>query len=357
MVSEQQYDFRKAKVMLQGDVKGVLARLACHIHRPGATYCFIRPPSHPEADTFWVNVQNGSWRHEGKDERGDIIGLIAYVRREKQFEALKWAYQYLGWEQGFAGSARPLSDAELLRLEAEARRKQEKIERQRKERGDGFAAHWIYKALPARRTIVETYLRKARKLRIDLLRYFPHSIKFEPKVEHIDPETGEVTEWPAMTTLLSRDGGGTGIHRTYLLPDGSGKAPVKPDKMMYGVKAGSALRLTRGDGHYRPAYAAQLGHSCPFILGEGIETVLAVAPFVPTARAWAAGDLGNMRSFGKHACMSDVILLKDNDLHPDAVKAFDKVEAHWREETEKHGGRLIVASSDQGSDFADELQG
>jgi hypothetical protein len=51
-----------------------------------------------------------------------------------------------------------------------------------------------------------------------------------------------------------------GIHLTYLMPDGSGKAPVDPPRKMIGKVAGSPLVLA----------AAQVG----LLIAEGIETAL-----------------------------------------------------------------------------------
>ena len=64
-----------------------------------------------------------------------------------------------------------------------------------------------------------------------------------------------------------------GVHRTWLRPDGSGKAAVAPQKAMLGRCAGGAVRLA-------PASDAVQ-------IAEGIETALAVlvATGVPT---WAA---------------------------------------------------------------------
>jgi hypothetical protein len=65
------------------------------------------------------------------------------------------------------------------------------------------------------------------------------------------------------------------VHRTFLRPDGAGKADVKPQRMMLGACAGGAVRLT--------PVAATLQ------VAEGIETALAVlsATKQPT---WAAGS-------------------------------------------------------------------
>ena len=57
----------------------------------------------------------------------------------------------------------------------------------------------------------------------------PARLKFHPRLNHCSG-----THWPAMIALVTRgkDDRPIGIHRTYLLPGGLSKAPVKPNKMM-----------------------------------------------------------------------------------------------------------------------------
>ncbi|WP_096703323.1 VapE domain-containing protein [Magnetospirillum sp. 15-1] len=90
--------------------------------------------------------------------------------------------------------------------------------------------------------------------------------------------------WPGLVGIV-RDGAGNpvgGIHRTFLLDDGSGKAP--PGKKMLGAVDGGSVRLAPmpADGH--------LG------IAEGIETALSAwAIFgIPT---WAALSAGGMRQW------------------------------------------------------------
>jgi len=360
------YDFKKAKAELSRNPWAVCVALGCAMPQAkGGDYWFIQPKRFSDATTFWVARHDGSFRHEGKNVGGDIIELIAYVLDKPRFEALKWAYVHLGWEAGQAGEGRGLTDAEIIARDEEARRKQAEQAARREARGQRMASHWA--GLPAAQgTIVETYLRDARRLAIDLLSHFPGCLKFEPVAEHTCEETGEVTEWPAMVALLARDGkrGGTGIHRTFLRPDGSGKAPVKPAKIMVGIKKGSAIRLARGLGDLSPRDAMARGHKCPLIIGEGIETTLKVAAFMLDCRAWAAGDMGNMAALAWPPYASDIILLKDNNLHPPGSKAFEaaeagwrRVENHWRDLEAQNAGRLIIAPPSAGfSDFADETE-
>ena len=121
-------------------------------------------------------------------------------------------------------------------------------------------------------TLAETYLR-ARGLDLpdtsDLL--------FHPDLTDFETKRG----WSGMVAV-ARDGAGEptgGIHRTYLLDDGSAKAP--PGKKMLGPIAGGAVRLAPfpEDGHVGVA--------------EGIETALSAHAIfgVPTMAALSADGL------------------------------------------------------------------
>ncbi len=82
---------------------------------------------------------------------------------------------------------------------------------------------------------VETYLR-SRGLTLPI----PPSLRVHPRLKH---PCG--TYWPAMVALVTHavTGEPVAIHRTFLAPDGHGKAPVEPNKMMLGPTRGGVVRL------------------------------------------------------------------------------------------------------------------
>jgi putative DNA primase/helicase len=98
------------------------------------------------------------------------------------------------------------------------------------------AALAIWRATtPAGGTMVETYL-ASRGLKLPL----PPRLHFHTWLKH--PSGGI---WPAMVALVTRgaDDTPTAIHRTFLARNGTGKAPVDPQKMMLGPCRGGAVRL------------------------------------------------------------------------------------------------------------------
>ncbi|MBC7139179.1 MAG: toprim domain-containing protein [Defluviimonas sp.] len=78
------------------------------------------------------------------------------------------------------------------------------------------------------------------------------------------------------------DGGGLcqGVHRTWLAPDGQGKASVAMQRRAMGHLLGNAVRLTP--------------HDDILVVGEGIETMLSLVEAVPGLPVWAALSSGHL---------------------------------------------------------------
>ena len=191
------------------------------------------------------------------------------------------------------------------------------------------AALYIWRcASSAEGTPVETYLR-SRALRLPLA----STLRFHQGLKH--PE-GAV--WPAMVSLVTRghDDTPTGIHRTFLSPNGRSKAEVQTPKMMLGPCRGGAVRL---------AIAANV-----VMVGEGIETCLAAmqATGLP---AWAALSTSGLRSLDLPNRIRDVVVLADGDDAGEAAAL--ECAQRWRRE----GRRVRIARPPPGTDFNDLLIG
>jgi len=160
----------------------------------------------------------------------------------------------------------------------------------------------------------------------------PAAIRFHRGIRH--PGGGT---WPGMIALVATGAGNipVGIHRTFLATDGSGKAPVVPQKMMLGPCRGGAVRLGEHDGSR-------------LLVGEGIETCLAAMQ--ATGRpAWAALSTSGLRSLEFPDTVGDVVVLADGDEPGDtAARAAAR---NWR-----HSGRRVrIARPPAGMDFNDLL--
>jgi putative DNA primase/helicase len=202
----------------------------------------------------------------------------------------------------------------------------DRLDRDDQKRTERALAMW-QSSTSARNTLVETYL-VSRGLHIP-----PPALRFHHGLKH---PSGTI--WPAMVALVQRgsDGAPIAIHRTFLARDGIGKAPIKPEKMMYGPCRGGAVQLAApGD---------------VLMVGEGIETCLAVmqATGHPT---WAALSTSGLRALNLPEELHDVIVLADGDDSGEAAAH----ECAWR--WKREGRRVRIARPPWGMDFNDLLIG
>ena len=119
-------------------------------------------------------------------------------------------------------------------------------------------------------TLGEVYLNKRLAGRLTLI---PPTLRFLPKLKH----TPSGSVYPCLIAAVARfpDNKVIAVHRTYLTPDGSGKAPVEKPKMFLGDAKGGAIRLA-------PATEE-------LILCEGLEDGLSLM-FALNKPVWVAGS-------------------------------------------------------------------
>ena len=141
-----------------------------------------------------------------------------------------------------------------------------------------------------------------------------------------------------MVALVTNGASGTpiAIHRTFLARNGVEKAPVDPQKMMFGPCRGGAVRLA--------------DPSDMLMVGEGIETCLAAMQATGNP-AWAALSTSGLRALDLPGDVRDVIVLADGD-DPGEAAARD---CTWR--WKREGRRVRIARPPHGMDFNDLLIG
>jgi len=146
-------------------------------------------------------------------------------------------------------------------------------------------------AQPIAGTLAEAYLR-ARGITCDL----PPVLRFHPEAWH----GPTAMRYPAMVAAV-QGAGLPAVHRTYLRPDGSGKASIDPNKMMLGATAGGAVRLA--DGPSRLA------------VGEGIESTLSLLCGLldGPVTAWAALSTSGLRGLHLPARPGRLTIACDGD--------------------------------------------
>lgn len=181
-------------------------------------------------------------------------------------------------------------------------------------------------AMPAQETLVATYL-ASRGLHLPP----PPTLRFHARLRH--PSGGV---WPGMVALVTRgsDNMPLAIHRTFLARHGTGKAPVEPQKMMFGPCRGGAVQLGTSNG--------------VLMIGEGIETCLAAMLATGNA-AWAALSTSGLRALDLPDAFRDVVVLADGDA-PGEAAACDCAR-RWKRE----GRRVRIARPPRGMDFNDLL--
>lgn len=133
------------------------------------------------------------------------------------------------------------------------------------------------------------------------------NLRFHPRCYYRPDEHSPTETWPAMigivTDLSDRI---TGAHRTWLAPDGSGKAPIDIQRKAMGDLLGHAVRF----GLPGEVLAA----------GEGIESVLSareVMPGMPAAAALSAAHLAAMQF---HDALRRLYVVRDNDRAGDGAR-------------------------------------
>lgn len=145
---------------------------------------------------------------------------------------------------------------------------------------------------PINGTLAEAYLR-GRGISCPL----PDQLRFHPQCWH----GPSASRWPAMVALVE-GGEGFAVHRTYLRPDGGGKAGLLGgDKLMLGATAGGAVRLSGG--------ASRLG------VAEGIESALSLlcGLLAGPAQVWAALSTSGMRSLRLPEQIGQLVIAGDGD--------------------------------------------
>lgn len=133
------------------------------------------------------------------------------------------------------------------------------------------------------------------------------------------------------------------LHRTWLLPDGSGKAQVDPPRLYWkGLpKKGGVVRLW-------PDEEVTMG----LLIGEGVETVLCAARgFTP---AWACLDKGNLAALQIPIGIDCLTVIADRDPDGGGELASDACRRRWRKAGVQTRKWL---AAEVGADFADFVNG
>jgi putative DNA primase/helicase len=226
------------------------------------------------------------------------------------------------------GAFRPEEDYERRQREELAA----KTEIERIRRAITSARDLCRRSLPAAGTLVETYLRSR-----GITGPIPPALRF---LEYCPHRNGRY--YPAMVApIVNVAGAQIAIHKTFLRPDGSGKAdlPKTEQRETRGPMKGSAVRL------------APIAET--LMVGEGIETCLSAmqATMMP---AWAALSTSGLMALILPPVVRELIILVDNDVNGAGERAARSAAERWLAE----GRRVRLAIPPvPGTDFNDVITG
>ena len=185
---------------------------------------------------------------------------------------------------------------------------------------------------PITGTVAEAYLRKRGITAL----HGAGSLRFHPRCYYRHDEHSPTETWPAMiasvTDLADRI---TGAHRTWLSPDGDGKAPIDTPRRAMGDLLGHAVRF----GVAHDVMAA----------GEGIETILSLRCVLPHMPMVAALSAAHLAAILFPAALRRLYIVRDDD------PAGDGTRDNLIERANAAGIEAIVLSPALG-DFNEDLR-
>jgi hypothetical protein len=251
---------------------------------PGRSLCVQLTGNSKHTGGRWIDFATG--------EHGDLLDLIAHARRLDAFrDVLDEARRFLSLPEPSsprrgAASAASRSPEAARRLFASAR--------------------------PIRGTLAETYLRgRGITDMTDLA-----ALRFHPRCWYRAYDGAPRETWPALIAAVTDPNGRiTGVQRTWLARDGSGKAPLSTPRRAMGQLAGNGVRF----GVPTQMIAA----------GEGLETILALRQVLPALPMVAALSATHLAMLILPPGLRRLYVARDNDRA--GHRAAGKLAAHAME--------------------------
>ena len=217
----------------------------------------------------------GKWTDAATGEHGDLLDLIA---RARGLDSLRDVLEEARLFLSLPAPQRPDPRAPVAAGPSDAARR------------------LFHAAQPIKGTLAETYLRARGVTYLDDL----PALRFHPRCYYRADENAPVEIWPALLAAVTDLGGTiTGVHRTWLARDGSGKAPVAAPRRAMGRLLGNGVRF----GVVNDVVA----------VGEGIETILALRCALPTLPMIAALSANHLAAIALPPRIRRLYAIRDND--------------------------------------------
>jgi hypothetical protein len=372
-----QNDRDQVKEMLKTRIEDLCAKLLPEGRRQNRLWVSYNPVtsdfqhSTPEFKVA-LTADRGAWKDWRSGDKGDVIGLISYVKGIDFKEAMAWARDFLGLRQMSAADRRAL-DAKMREVKRESDDNAERIRIWKIRHAE---EKFLSGAMLGARSAAELHILRYIEARLtnrqtgeiyqltDIAQLDDTSFRFHPASEYWTLAEYRADEhgrrlkvkdgpaFPAMHAAMRSPTGQTlACHCTFIDP----MAPKKLNlggrqnaKLMFGEAKGAVIRLTHGPEGLPPELATR---PLPLVISEGIETGLSMAIAVPEARHWAAGSISNIGNAPVWLdCVGAVIVARDNnDGNAQAARQLDDA----LEELARANKPLEVIASHVGDDFND----
>jgi hypothetical protein len=218
----------------------------------------------------------GHWTDFGSAEHGDLLDLIARTCRLHAFrDVLDEARRFLSLPQHHtSGPTRPAVPS----------------------RSPEAARRLFASAKPIPGTLAAVYLRHRGITGVGDL----SALRFHPTCFYRAHEDAPRETWPALLAAVTDpEGVVTGVLRTWLARDGSGKAPLATPRRSLGRLLGSGARF----GKAADVLAA----------GEGLETMLSLRVVLPAMPMVAALSATHLAAFIPPSRLRRLYIARDND--------------------------------------------
>lgn len=238
--------------------------------RRAGNYWLVGDVTNSKGRSLYVHLAGpraGRWTDAATGQFGDLLDLVRETCGFADFrDVADEARQFLSLPRpGSASSRRP--DAQYSAA----------VERPGAER----ARRLFRMTEPLAGTLADVYLRERGILRAAT----NAALRFHPSCYYRDFLTGRTSSYPALIAAVTDSAGAiTGVHRSWLDPDGNGKAKVDNPRRALGGLLGNAVRFRFPANAPVPAMVA----------GEGLETMLSlshVMPAMPMVAALTANHL------------------------------------------------------------------
>lgn len=276
---------------------------------PGRSLCVQLTETSRRTAGRWIDFATG--------EHGDLLDLIAHTQRLDTFrDVLDEARRFLSLPE-LTSAQRAASPAPSRSPEA--------------------ARRLLASAGPIRGTLAETYLRSRGIADTHGLT----ALRFHPLCWYRARHNAPRETWPALVAAVTDLCGSiTGVQRTWLARNGSGKAPLATPRRAMGQLAGNGVRF--GTPQPAPTRAGVMA------AGEGLETMLALRQVLPAIPMVAALSAAHLAMLSLHPGLRRLYVARDNDRA--GHRAADRLTARAR--TDGIEALLLTPSND---DFNTDL--